>query len=81
MNHDTIPSEVRSHDNQHSKVRQNLRDVVHTRLCADRPVQPAQFTRASNAGSEAFEIRKPDLNETALSFDEVEHAIQYGLTT
>jgi hypothetical protein len=80
MNHDTIPIEVRSHDNQHSKSGQNLCDVVHTRLCTDRPAQSGQLERASYVGGKTLKVRRPDPGEVGLSQSEIDHAIQYGIT-
>jgi hypothetical protein len=80
MKNDTIPSAICKYDYQYSKVRQDLRNVVDTRLFTDRPAQFEQLERAGYVGGQTLKVRRPDPSEVGLSKSEIDHAIQYGIT-
>jgi hypothetical protein len=80
MKNEPISSKVRKHDYQYSKVRQDLRNVVDTRLCTNRPAQLGQIERAGYVGGQTLKVRRPDLGEVGLSKSEIDHAIQYRIT-
>jgi hypothetical protein len=80
MNNVTLPSQVCSHNYQHGENRQTLCDVVDKRICTNRPISIEQFTSIGHGGGQTIEIREPDLGEMALSFEEVQIAVQYGIS-
>jgi hypothetical protein len=82
MNHesDYLPTEIYNSHNQPSENRQDLRNVVDTRIPADRPLPVIQFERFSYTAPEKLKIRSPDIGEIGLSQSEIEHAVQYGIT-
>jgi hypothetical protein len=58
MNSEPISIQIREHDNTDRKSGQDLRQLVDTRLCADRPARIEKPKRAGTSGSPKIEKPK-----------------------